>query len=230
MANSICNVLFQPRIGENYNDGINGKKMLVLGASFYCDESDCKFFKDCTDEENPQTTNYDQKCPSYGKIERKLSESAQVEIDSFIEDDACYKSYCNFTHAMYKVLNKCGCLELCNRKSFWDYVAFTNYIQFMLPHKNTLKKNAAYQNNIEALKGVISKLKPDILCVWGCVINDFVCDGLKVKQREYVPNCYLGDFDFKGKSIVYINPYHPSSSNFKRDENTFVKYMFEILK
>lgn len=41
---------FEPFVGENYLEGIRGKKILVVGASFYCNESSrCQFFKDCTD-------------------------------------------------------------------------------------------------------------------------------------------------------------------------------------
>ena len=39
---------FVPFVGKKYKTGINGKKVLVLGASFYCNKHDCPNFKDCT--------------------------------------------------------------------------------------------------------------------------------------------------------------------------------------
>ena len=32
----IMSKFFYPFIGKDYNQGINGKKILILGASFYC--------------------------------------------------------------------------------------------------------------------------------------------------------------------------------------------------
>ena len=40
---------FKPYRGEKYETGINGKKILVVGASFYCTDKSCKFFTKCTD-------------------------------------------------------------------------------------------------------------------------------------------------------------------------------------
>lgn len=40
---------FKPYVGPLYGKGIKGKKILVLGASFYCDKTDCEFFHKCTD-------------------------------------------------------------------------------------------------------------------------------------------------------------------------------------
>ena len=33
---------FKPFIGDGYSSGINGQKVLVIGASFYCANPDCK--------------------------------------------------------------------------------------------------------------------------------------------------------------------------------------------
>jgi hypothetical protein len=40
--------LFNPYVGEEYEKGINGKKILVVGASFYCNEKQCDHFNKCT--------------------------------------------------------------------------------------------------------------------------------------------------------------------------------------
>lgn len=39
----MSNRFFNPFIGENYNLGINGKRVLVVGASFYCTSVNCFF-------------------------------------------------------------------------------------------------------------------------------------------------------------------------------------------
>lgn len=48
------NRFFKPFEGKKYKEGINGKKILVLGASFYCNwdgndgRNKCEFFDECT--------------------------------------------------------------------------------------------------------------------------------------------------------------------------------------
>ena len=39
---------FNPFVGSNYHKGISGKRILVLGASFYCPKTECSFFRSCT--------------------------------------------------------------------------------------------------------------------------------------------------------------------------------------
>ena len=41
---------FKPYIGKFYNQGIKGKKILILGASFYCPKTEYPFFISCTND------------------------------------------------------------------------------------------------------------------------------------------------------------------------------------
>ena len=42
------NVFFKPWVGQDYSKGFKHKKIMVLGASHYCNHSkDCPFFNDC---------------------------------------------------------------------------------------------------------------------------------------------------------------------------------------
>ena len=56
---------FYPFVGSNYQKGIQGKKVLILGASFYCPQTDCKFFNICTDVEKKDSSPCDKTCPVY---------------------------------------------------------------------------------------------------------------------------------------------------------------------
>ena len=58
-------MFFRPFIGSNYHKGINGKKILVLGASFYCPKTDCSFFKTCTSITIKDSSPFDCICPEY---------------------------------------------------------------------------------------------------------------------------------------------------------------------
>ena len=42
---------FNPWVPPKYRKGINGKKILVLGASYYCYKITCPHFQDCTNVE-----------------------------------------------------------------------------------------------------------------------------------------------------------------------------------
>lgn len=59
------NIFFKPYVGTFYNEGIDGKKVLVLGASFYCGMSQCIYYKDCTNENIKDSSPYDDICPYY---------------------------------------------------------------------------------------------------------------------------------------------------------------------
>ena len=56
---------FKPFIGPNYNKGISGKKILVLGASFYCPKTHCPFFNTCTSTAIKDSSQFDSTCPEY---------------------------------------------------------------------------------------------------------------------------------------------------------------------
>ena len=45
---------FKPFIGDGYSSGINGQKVLVIGASFYCANPDCKFYNQMYKRRSPK--------------------------------------------------------------------------------------------------------------------------------------------------------------------------------
>ena len=92
---------FNPFKGEKYDEGICGKKLLVLGASFYCDKKSCKYFDVCTDIINKDSSKFDTICPEYSKDEKnplKLSE----EPSNAIEER--YRAYQNFANFMQQFI------------------------------------------------------------------------------------------------------------------------------
>jgi hypothetical protein len=55
---------FVPFVGSEFSIGINGKKVLVLGASFYCLNKNCKFYAECTDYDKKDSSAHNYDCPS----------------------------------------------------------------------------------------------------------------------------------------------------------------------
>ena len=103
------NVIFKPWIGSLYNsNGLNGKKILVLGESHYCGDCDnCKSFieKYCSFTTWVISNYLDYK---YGKV--KFARSMNT-----------FTRFTNIFHGKY-----------CNKeiiKSFWNSILFYNYVQ-----------------------------------------------------------------------------------------------------
>ena len=112
---------FRPFVGKRYNEGIRGKKILVLGASFYCPNTECKFYDQCTDVVKKDSNSCDANCPVY-----KTNGKVLHDEPSYCIDDAP-KTYQTFASYMSKYLDN-G-----NYENVWSHLAFTNYVQFFLP-------------------------------------------------------------------------------------------------
>ena len=214
---------FNPYIGEKYKEGINEKRVLVLGASFYCQldgkkgRERCEYYKDCAINQN--CVKYNKECPhNKGRL---LSDSAKGEID---EEGA--KSYVRFCHFMRWIRGKCNteCFD-----DFWEKVAFTNYVQHFVGGRTTTHPSDLREEYLEMFVSVLEELEkekglPDVVIVWGCVIDK----PLKNCEIPGHPDCKIelnDDTDgyifkwknFNGKDIIFINIYHPSSGKFFTD-------------
>lgn len=76
-------------------------------------------------------------------------------------------------------------------------MAFTNYVQFFLPAKNRYRetrKSDLSERDYVAFVETLVELKPDIVIVWGCVINnrikqdnpDMIQNGMLESTNWYV--------------------------------------------
>ena len=91
----MTNRFFKPFIGREYEKGIGNKRILVLGASFYCShspESDapCRFFAECTSPVKKDSSKFDNVCPFYAESGLRLSEEPSNAIAER------YRAYQNF--------------------------------------------------------------------------------------------------------------------------------------
>ena len=214
-----------PYIGKKYKEGINGKRVLVLGASFYCPfdgskgREKCEYYEDCAINQN--SIKYNEICPHNNG--RLLSDSAEGEID---EDGAI--SYTRFCHFMSWVRSKFSTESF---NEFWNKVAFTNYVQHMIGGRTTTSPSDVREEYFEMFVSVLDDFEkkhglpvPDVVIVWGCVID-------KPLKNHTIPghsDCrveidddkdgYIFEWkNFCGKDIVFINIYHPSSGKFYTD-------------
>ena len=218
-----------PYIGKKYEEGINGKRVLVLGASFYCSldgnkgRKKCEYYEDCAINQN--SVKYNEICPHNNG--RLLSNSAEGEID---EEGA--KSYTRFWEFMS------GRITTESFNEFWDKVAFTNYVQHMIGGRTTTCYSDLREEYFEMFVSVLDEFEkndelPNVVIVWGCVIDK----PLKNPTIPGHPDCrieideekegYIFKWkNFNGKDIIFINIYHPSSGIFYTDEEWDKMYSY----
>lgn len=216
--------LFKPYKGEHYEKGLlNGKKVMVLGASFYCREEECKFYEACTSPYPRRTEEFDKSCLA----EYHISERPQFEVS---EDGA--RSYNRFYTFMARYLEERGVVGISDFETFWEHVTFTNYIQYMIGGRTRTSSNDLSDDDLIAFCDAIDEFEPDIVIIWGCVINK----PIKYKDSDEGDPDFNNDFDesehrhdlfhwqFHGRKITFINCYHPSAGIFfGKDEEEKMK-------
>ena len=200
---------FEPHIGSKYQVGIKGKKILVIGASFYCKTKECQYYNLCTSDKYKDSSKYDDCCKdlqnkglllhNYPSISRKCDDDVKAN-----------RNFAQFLQAYIK------------SDSVWDYVAFTNYIQYFLGHRSTHSTNIT-ESDFESFKETVIELEPDIIVTWGKVVQNEIMDNHRKHIIDYDENdknnWWLRHimFDEVHKAIPILFSWHPSSSKWNSD-------------
>ncbi len=135
-------VRFEPWVGKNYKtSGYNGKKILVIGESFYCSEEEAvatlttiivedylAIRKGEYRKNNGGWTN------TYLKFERSLKGKVTTPEES---------------------------------RTIWDSIAFYNYLQVPMSGARESGSPIDYKNAEKAFFEVLNELQPDLIIVWG---------------------------------------------------------------
>ena len=229
IANAIKNnsedgFFFVPWIGKNYDKGLKESKVLVVGASHYCNHSNicihpynnkdcsnynclnrcnlgCDYFLDCTSE---NTKRYNDYCAWMKKEE--YSKSYEIlcnEIDEKIYD--CKMIFEKFSKFCIEYFFEGKCYKE-YRNQLWSHIAFVNYAQNFQPAStgNKFKKS-----DFEAFKKYLEVLKPDIVIVWGCAL------GGELEKREFKKEAKFYGYNWENEGIQFVNSYHPSYGGFE---------------
>lgn len=221
------NRFFNPFVGSNYTKGIRGKRILVVGSSFYCDQQACPYFNRCTDVERKDSSEFDTICPAYQACGATLHD----EPSNAISDAP--QTYQRFASYLSSIVGKREYADV------WSYVAFTNYVQFFLPakagHYRDTKPSDLSERDFEAFNETLRELQPHIVVSWGCVFNSrvreqnaYLIDRSELERTEW----YICHLQVPGVShpIAIINPYHPSSPAWNNKMVDFDRYFREVLK
>lgn len=217
---------FSPYVGSRYNEGINGKKILVIGASFYCNKTECQFYEKCTDRNRKDSSDYDLKCPVYVGRGMTLHDEP---TNCVFDQPYAYRIFGAYVADLLGL----------SREDLWRRLAFTNYIQFFLPAQEgkyaPTRISDSSQRDFDAFIEVVKELKPDVIMVWGGVINSFIKEKNPyiVSKKEldeseyYICHLRIPQVDHE---ITVLNPDHPSSSAWFSRLPKFKKYLSKVLE
>ena len=211
---------FKPYIGDDYHKGINGKRVLVVGASFYCGSKDCKFFAECTNPVQKDSGKFDTCCSAYTLSGQRLSE----EPSNAIADG--YKTYQTFGKFMQQFVT--------NIEDVWQRLAFTNYLQFISPTIDTRKEYLS-SRDFEAFNETLAVLQPDVVVTWGVAFIEEIRDkNPYVIDIERLPDTAWYLFHIRlphmTHDITVVNCYHPASmAHWYNNLDTLTMYMKQVL-
>ncbi len=221
------NRFFNPFVGSNYTKGIRGKRVLVVGASFYCDQQACPYFSRCTDVDRKDSSAFDTVCPAYQACGATLHDEPSNTIPDAPKSYQLFAAYLS---------SKVGRREY---DDAWSYVAFTNYVQFILPaepgHYRDTRPSDLSERDFEAFNETLRELQPHIVVIWGCIFNSrvreqnaYLIDRSELERTDhYVCHLQVPGVDHP---IAVINPYHPSSPAWHSSLADFDRYFTELLE
>lgn len=217
---------FTPFVGSHFREGVRGKKILVLGASFYCDVVSCPHYSKCTDVSEKDSSACNNSCPAYQKYGILLSDNPTYAIE---DGNTTYQRFAKW---MGKYIGTD------DYDTVWSHLAFTNYVQFMLPavpgHFRDTRWSDLSERDYRAFNESLRELQPDIVIILGSMINsrlkeknEYLVSADSLRETEYyICQVAVPGVDFP---ITLINPYHPSSSAWYGDLEKFDRYFQSVL-
>ena len=134
---SESHIHFPPWIGKKYNDGIGGKKILVLGESHYCAKPE---------DDTPFVT-------------RMVIENL---LDPAAEHEAYKNTYTKFERALAGKV-----LDWQEKAELWNSIIFYNYVQIPMTGPRISPTVEEFKDSAQAFFEVLDRYCPDCVIVWG---------------------------------------------------------------
>lgn len=202
------NRLFNPFVGTNYSKGISGKKILVVGASSFCphDWKDCFIY--CTSREKKNSNDYCNCCSAPGYEGKSLRDTPSIEINNYLTEEESNSTYGKFAEFLSEVLP--DIFGGMSQKDIWNSLAFTEYIQFVLPGQssNTRWSDVSDRDYLAFIE-LIKEFKPDIVITWGTIVPQAISTQSN-SNIEYLGNeKYCFHITVDNKVIAVIKTFHP---------------------
>ena len=163
----MSNVIFEPYVGEEYHCGYEGKKLLILGDSHYCDRKYVQMYVPTAESEKKEICQRLEEC-------QQLEECQNITnnvLDRFLKyknkmqqyEGGWMKTFSRFTNIFLNNNN----LTFDEIDEFWNCVMFYNYVQVAMDHWGIKPEKHDFDNSQTAFFEVLKEYKPDLIIVWG---------------------------------------------------------------
>lgn len=147
------NVFFKPWVGTNYHSGVDGSKIMIVGASHYCTAKN----ENCSDCKT--------QCPHISDLTINV-----ISDDVISRESVSYKkTFVCFERAIYN-----RPLEEDEREHFWQSVIFYNFCQEPVAGWKINPTKQMILSSIPAFLEVLDKYEPDCVIFWGKVVSDII--------------------------------------------------------
>lgn len=155
-----ASVKFLPFVGDNYEHGISfdkdgnlvlgteenqGKKVLVLGESHYCDG-------DCCD------------CGNF-KLHKECAEFTRNVINEYLDESKERQNWMRTFLKFERALSNAD--PNIDSNSIWNHLIFYNYLQRPLRGTRMAGGSKDYENAATPFYAILKMFKPDSVIVWG---------------------------------------------------------------
>ena len=192
----MSNVFFEPWVGCQYSEGINGKRIMVLGHVHVCDGCDNCGVEKCDDFST-------QKVVEDYIVWRKNGTIPSPGYEKWLQ------TYLNFVKAFYGFQPEPEVEET----DFWNKIMFYNYLQLAVPTPTTKAPHDAYVRAKEPSISVINSYEPDVIFAWGkpTYDNTPAYKGVELEPLQF-ENIIARRYEYtldSGKKCVMINVHHP---------------------
>lgn len=200
-------LFFRPWIGESYIEGITDKRVLILGASGYCEQSgECRRAEDCRDLRGSRARYWtlEKDClMGEGGVEGlSLSTFNERVIRSYLRQreaagsgKACPETYRRFDEKMLD-----GYLPCRNSSDIWNHVSFFNFLTVMLGNDSRLTPGyetggEAYADSYDVMMLLLDVLRPDRIILWGSRVKNYLASR-KVLDDTFIPIMHPSSWQF----------------------------------
>lgn len=192
------NVNFAPFVGENYEKGINGKKILILGESHYWGE------------EIYENAYEDLKKGEYLDFTDDVISAYIAYQKGEREHSPWMNSFTKFTKEFYNWEE--GKIDLV---AFWQSVAFYNYVQFPITAVRTSPTQEEFQQSEKAFYEVLEKYQPDVIIAWSWRLwGNMPSTGRFGEPSSVNKGKGIYYYEVGGKEYPIIAVAHPSAPTF----------------
>lgn len=177
-------------------DGFKGLRTLVVGVAHVC-TCQCDHKDKCCN--SATVRDMDTGCPYYQGRDAQyycLSNSNEIEIQSFIDKEASYSAYKAFTCYMLRLTRKCTTED---RSKLWESVAFTNFLQYYLADDDDDVATEEFEKAYPSFEEVVAELDPQVIVAWNPEICDCLC-----RHSDAFRHVGKADMDFQLELYVFV--------------------------